>query len=282
MMALRNLLKSAKPIHNLARCYSAGAKLVDVKVNDQNGVATVTMQRMPVNSLNYDLLSQLVDAIDDLENNKTRGMILTSASNTVFSAGLDIMEMYKPQEEKCKKFWTTLQDTWLKLYGSSFPTAAAINGHSPAGGCLLSMCCEYRVMVNNFTIGLNETQLGIVAPKWFIASMQNTMSKRDAEIALTSGRLFTTEEALKVGLVDEIASDKEDALAKAEKFFARFAKVNPLARQLTKASLRGEDLQDLLDNKETDVDLFWFSVSQPMVQKSLDKYIEALKKKSGK
>lgn len=53
-------------------------------------------------------------------------------------------------------------------------------------------------MVNAFTIGLNETQLGIVAPTWFQASMRNVLSKRDSELALTTGRMFTTEEALKV------------------------------------------------------------------------------------
>lgn len=120
------------------------------------------------------------------------------SSNTVFSAGLDIMEMFKPDETRLREFWTTLQDVWLKLYGSSFPTAAAINGHSPAGGCLLSMCCEYRVMLPKFTIGLNETQLGIVAPSWFQATMKNILPPRTTEMALTLGTMFTTEEALNV------------------------------------------------------------------------------------
>lgn len=45
----------------------------------------------------------------------------------MFSAGLDIMEMYKPKEDRLRAFWVALQDCWLKLYGSPFPTAAAIN-----------------------------------------------------------------------------------------------------------------------------------------------------------
>lgn len=108
------------------------------------------------------------------------------------------MEMYKPDEARLREFWTSLQDVWLKLYGSGFPTAAAINGHSPAGGCLLSMCCEYRVMLPKFTIGLNETQLGIVAPSWFQAAMKNILPPRTTEMALTLGTMFTTEEAIKV------------------------------------------------------------------------------------
>lgn len=77
------------------------------------------------------------------------------------------MEMYKPDPEKVKLFWSTLQEVWLQLYGSTYPTAAAINGHSPAGGCLLALSCEYRVMCPKLTIGLNETRLGIMAPEWF-------------------------------------------------------------------------------------------------------------------
>lgn len=104
------------------------------------------MNRPPVNSLNLELLTDLSRTLDDLEANKSKGMILTSvrsiifcwidyhlnvlqwqSSKTVFSAGLDILEMYKPDPDRCKAFWTALQDVWLKLYGSNYPTAAAIN-----------------------------------------------------------------------------------------------------------------------------------------------------------
>lgn len=105
------------------------------------------------------------------------------------------------------------------------------------------MSCEYRVMLDNLTIGLNETQLGIVAPNWFICTMQNTISKRNSELALTSGRLFKTGEALQIGLVDEIAADKNDALVKSEAFISRFARIPPLARAATKIALRGADIK---------------------------------------
>jgi Delta3-Delta2-enoyl-CoA isomerase len=201
------------------------------------------------------------------------------SSSTVFSAGLDIMEMYKPDSKRLREFWSTLQDVWLKLYGSPMPTAAAINGHSPAGGCLLAMCCEYRVMLPKFTIGLNETQLGIVAPTWFMATMKNTIASREAEKALTLGTLFTTDEALRIGLVDEIAADKTEALAKCEAFLARFRKIPPMARAITKQNFRNRDIQELEDNRTSDVDLFEAAVSNPKVQKSLEVYIEALKNK---
>ncbi|XP_026464078.1 enoyl-CoA delta isomerase 1, mitochondrial-like [Ctenocephalides felis] len=262
------------------RKFSSNAeKFVDLAVNEQTGFATITMQRLPVNSLNLELLTQLSDSFDQVEENKCRGMILTSASNKVFSAGLDITEMYKPNDDRLKAFWSKLQEVWLKLYGSSYPTVAAINGHSPAGGCLLALSCEYRVMVNAFTIGLNETQLGIVAPTWFQASMRNVLSKRDSELALTTGRMFTTEEALKAGLIDEVANDKADALARAEQFLLRFKRVSPQARTITKLALRAEDLKALEENRDQDVQLFVFAVKDPKVQKGLGVYMESLKTK---
>jgi len=66
------------------------------------------------------------------ENKPTVFISVLQAAATVFSAGLDILEMYKPKPERVTAYWTTLQDMWLKLFGSSYPTAAAINVSSVA------------------------------------------------------------------------------------------------------------------------------------------------------
>ena len=269
-------------IRELSSTRSTTAKLTNVEVNEVNGIATITMNRPPVNGLNLELLRDLRESIDEVESNKSRGLILTSSSHSIFSAGLDILEMYKPDQERLKNFWTTLQDTWLALYGSSVPTAAAINGHSPAGGCLLATSCEYRVMLPSFTIGLNETQLGIVAPKWFMSSYLNVLPRRTAELALTQGKMFTTDEALRVGLIDEVATNKEEALAKCEQFIGTFAKLNLFARGMTKHQFRASDLQQLEEERDKDLEAFLFFVNQPSVQKGLGVYLESLKKKSKK
>lgn len=186
-------------------------------------------------------------------------------------------ELYKPDPKRGREFWGNFQDVFLKLYGSSFPTAAAIHGHSPAGGCLLAMSCEYRVMCPKFTIGLNETKLGIVAPWWLMEAMKKTIPIRQAEMALTLGKLFTTDEALKIGLIDEIAIDKKDAIEKCEKFLLKFQKVNSAARHATKMQLRGDFIKKLADSKEADIDVFMNFVVQPNIQKSLGLYINVMK-----
>uniref|UniRef100_A0A8W7NYV5 Uncharacterized protein n=1 Tax=Anopheles coluzzii TaxID=1518534 RepID=A0A8W7NYV5_ANOCL len=233
---LRVLQRSSRMVAPAARNFSSEAgnnKLVITEVDDKTGYATVTLNRPPVNSLSLELLRAISQTLDDLQNNKSRGMILTS-------------------------------------------------GHAPAGGCLLSLCCEYRVMCPNYTIGLNETQLGIVAPTWFQASLRNTISRRESELALTLGKMYTTDEALKVGMIDEIAENKEKALEQAVAFLNRFRKISPMARAMTKQALRSKDIVELEDNRSQDIDLFVYAVNQPAVQKGLEVYLESLKKKAQK
>ncbi|XP_076264623.1 enoyl-CoA delta isomerase 1, mitochondrial-like [Rhynchophorus ferrugineus] len=276
-MAFRSLTKTIA-FSRFSRSFSAASNLVRVEVSDKSGIATVTLQRAPVNSLNLEILADFKQSLKELEKNKCRGAILTSAFKT-FSAGLDINEMYKPEIDRAKKWWTTLQDVYELLYGSSYPTVAFINGAAPAGGCLLSMCCEYRVMVPNSIIGLNETQLGIVAPAWFANTMENIIGKRQTELALTTGRLFSTEEAFKIGLIDEIVQGKEDGINRANAFFSKFSKISPFARNLSKQIVRGDTLKKMSKNRENDLNLFLQTISQDSVQKGLGFYIESLKKK---
>lgn len=126
------------------------------------GYAIVKMNKSPVNSLSLEFLTELNINLDKLEqNNDINGVILTSNLSTVFSAGLDIMEMYQCKQERLAQFWHTFQEFFIKLYGSNKVYIAAINGQAPAGGCMIALCCDYRIMVNEprFRIGLNETLL---------------------------------------------------------------------------------------------------------------------------
>ncbi|XP_015116527.1 enoyl-CoA delta isomerase 1, mitochondrial [Diachasma alloeum] len=265
----------------LSRLYSSNSKFLDVTQNEKTGVSTISLNRAPVNSLNLDILRELKESLEKLKKDGSKGLILTSSLPTVFSGGLDIMEMYKPDIKRCTEFWNTLQDTWILLNELEIPTVAAINGASPAGGCLLAISCEYRIFVDGkHTIGLNETKLGIVAPFWFQEPYIKTIGQRRAELALLRGDLFTPQQALEIGLVDELASSKEDALAKAEKYIESYRQISPRARAMTKKSLRESMIQNLVKNRETDTVVFISAITNPGIQTSLGLYIESLKKKA--
>lgn len=284
MMSLATFVsKSVKPILRVStttRIQSASLSSL-VKLEERQGYAVVSMQKPPVNSLSLEMIQALSESLTELEKSKCKGFILTSALPGVFSAGLDIREMYKSPEERLRKFWSSLQTLWLQLYGSKMASVALINGHAPAGGCLLAMCCDSRVMVNGKSkIGLNETRLGIVAPSWFKDTFVNTVGVRQSERALQLGTLFSVEEAHKIGLVDQVAPDLETATKVAEEDLKEFLQVPAMARSLSKMRIREGALKDLSANRESDINLFVnFAMSEP-VQIGLGKYLENLAKKN--
>lgn len=138
------------------------------------------------------------------------------------------------------------------------------------------MSCEYRVMLPKYTIGLNETQLGIVAPWWFMVTMRNCISSRDAEMALTLGTLFKTDQALRIGMIDEIAADKAEAIEKCNKFLLQYREIPAAARAATKNLMRGKDIQKLKDTRVADTELFASVITDKKIQKSLGFFVMIL------
>jgi len=279
---LGNLCKNACKVSRARfslSCPAAGNVSV---VTDEKGIAVVSMDKAPVNSLNTELIQELTSAIVSTSST-AKGIVLTSSLPTVFCAGLEITEMYQPDLAKLGVFWGSLQDLWIELYSCKVPTAAAIIGHSPAGGCLLSMCCDYRAMVGpKYTIGLNETQLGIVAPFWFKDTMVNTIGLRQTELALMLGTLFTAQQALSIGLVDQVVDTREECMEAASKVVGQLAKIPSEARHVSKMLMRQPTLDKLTSSKQEDIDHFSNFITQPIIQKPMGMYLEALKAKSKK
>lgn len=82
-------------------------------------------------------------------------------------------------------------------------------------------------------------------------------------------------------MIDETAANKEEALVKSVRWLDQFKKISPEARSITKQALRAADIRQLDENRDQDVDLFLFAITQKKVQKGLEMYLESLKKKSG-
>ncbi|KAF5895189.1 enoyl-CoA delta isomerase 1, mitochondrial, partial [Clarias magur] len=191
---------------------SSSSSKIHVDLDSSTGIAVLKFQSPPVNSMNLDFLTEFSISLEKLELDRScRGVILTSALPKIFSAGLDILDMYGKNPEHYAEYWKAVQDMWLKLYGYRKITIAAINGSSPAGGCLMSLSCDYRIMADNprYNIGLNETRLGIVAPFWFKDSIVNTVGHRTAELSLQFGVMYGPSDALKIGLVDQLAPEAD-------------------------------------------------------------------------
>ncbi|KAK5599385.1 dodecenoyl-CoA isomerase [Crenichthys baileyi] len=296
-MAWRAALRSKAVIPALLSCSSHGrlcasptfitqrnnstSPKIKVDYDQTTGVAVMHMQSPPVNSLSLDFLTELCISLEKLEMDKgCRGLIITSNQPKVFSAGLDILEMYGKSPEHCGEFWKVVQEMWLKLYGSNMVTIAAINGSSPAGGCLLSLTCDYRIMADNplYSIGLNETQLGIVAPFWFKETMVNTVGHRNTEVALQLGLLYKPAEALKIGLVDQLVPE-DQVFSVATQTMTKWLTIPEHARQITKSMMRNPTIDKLRTNREADIQNFVSFITKESIQKSLRMYMEMLKQR---
>ncbi|XP_029914854.1 enoyl-CoA delta isomerase 1, mitochondrial [Myripristis murdjan] len=254
---------------------------INVDFDRSTGVAVMRMQSPPVNSMSLDFLTEFSISLEKLEMDKScRGLIITSSLPKIFSAGLDIMEMYGKSPESCGVFWKAVQEMWLKLYGSNMVTIAAINGSSPAGGCLMSLACDYRIMAENprYSIGLNETQLGIVAPFWFKDTMVSTVGHRTTEVALELGLLYSAPEALRVGLVDQLVPE-DQVLQTATDTMAKWLAIPDHARQISKSMMRKPTIDKLMSNREADIQNFVTFITKDSIQKSLRMYLEMLKKR---
>ncbi|XP_032816783.1 enoyl-CoA delta isomerase 1, mitochondrial [Petromyzon marinus] len=264
--------------HAQVRHYSSSDKL-SIDMDDKTGVAVLKLSNPPVNSLSLELLTELAIGLDKLEMNPScRGVIMTSAHPHIFSAGLDVSEMMGKPTEHYREFWRAVQEMWLKLYGSSLVTIAAINGSSPAGGCLMAMCCDYRLMADNpkYSIGLNETKLGIVAPFWFRDTMMGVVGTRVTERSLQLGLMYSPAEAVHVGLVDRTVPE-ETVFEEARTEMARWLKIPDHARQITKSMMRKTTIDHLLAQRDSDISNFANFISKDSIQKSLTAYMQALR-----
>jgi 3,2-trans-enoyl-CoA isomerase len=106
------------------------------------------MARAPVNSLNIELLGALKASLLESKENRSTGIILTSSLPSIFSAGLDIVEIYNSDAKGLSNFWHAVQDTWLTLYSLEIPVAAAIQVLILSRAMLLCICACHIFMCN--------------------------------------------------------------------------------------------------------------------------------------
>jgi Delta3-Delta2-enoyl-CoA isomerase len=172
---------------------------------DHESVRELRLNRPPVNALSIELISALRRAIEEAPQQGVRALVISGAPGR-FSAGLDLPLLLTLGETEMKMLWDELYSLLRSIATSPVPIVAAITGHAPAGGAVLSLFCDWRVMAaGDFKIGLNEVQVGIPLPPVILAGLRRLVGFRLAERLAVSGALISPADALHVGLVDELA-----------------------------------------------------------------------------
>ena len=288
VMMMSRLWRGARLAPRVARrafSSSAEARPSALVVQQQDdGVVSMQLSSKPVNGLSLDVCREFTATLKDLEaNSAVRGMVLGSAVKGIFSAGLDLRSLLITPEQTADDlatFWTAVQELWLTLYMSRLATVAAISGHCPAGGCLLALSCDARVMVEgSYRMGLNEVHLGLVAPPWLSTMLKDTVGRRQAEWMLQLGQLLSADEALHVGMIDEVVPLASLHGASNAKMMELLS-IPDGARAMAKQQVRRDAAAALRDFQNEDLDEFMSLITDPSVQMSLVAYLQSLKKKA--
>ena len=241
----------------------------------------VQMNRGKVNAINHEMVNELSEVFNILENDpEVKGVILTGKPH-YFSAGLDLIELYRYDEKQIQEFFTAFGGLYLQLVQFKKPFISAITGHSPAGGCVLAVTSDNRFMAEGdiYVIGLNEVAVNIQISQNLTEIYAFWMGDGLAHRYILEGKLLNGKEALAAGLVDELVP-LDKVLERSEKQMKHYLKANQEILINTKKKLR-KHLWDKLDpnaeNSLKEATILWW---KPEIRSKMKAYVESFTNKN--
>lgn len=203
---------------------------MSLRVEKEQHLCLITLNRPEVyNSLNREIVLFLREELERLADDKSvRAVIITGEGEKAFCAGADLKERQTMTPEQVLQFLKTLQDTLLTLERLPKPVIAAINGVAFGGGTELALACDLRIMSRHAKMGLTETSLGIIPGGGGTQRLPRLIGKGKAKELIYTARHVDAEEALAIGLVNQVVEPAE-LLDAARRLAADIAKNAPLA-----------------------------------------------------
>jgi enoyl-CoA hydratase/carnithine racemase len=208
-----------------------------VTLTREDGTAVIRMQGRHGNAINPDLLRGLAAAFGAAETDKRIQAVLLASGGKLFSPGLDLQELLPLDRPAMAAFMDQFCATLAALYTFPKPVLAAVSGHAVAGGAVLAMTADMRILKQGVRIGLNEVKVGVPLPYGVAQLLRETVHRPAlTEIALL-GRNYSDQEAVAVGFASEVVNeDGFDAACRQR--LAEFAEKDASALALTKRYLR--------------------------------------------
>lgn len=192
-----------------------------VASESRGAVRIVTMDRPKANPLNDALVTELAAAIHDAREDATvRAVVLNSALDGYFSVGFDLREVFDYDRDHMAAFWTRFVNLYEGLYDFPKPIVAALTGHTFAGGIILALAADVRVMARGpFGLGVSGINLGLALPRGVMNMAINAIGPGHARRLFLTGETISPETALCMGLVHELTPPEntlDRAVARAE------------------------------------------------------------------
>jgi enoyl-CoA hydratase/carnithine racemase len=172
---------------------------------DHGPIRELRLARPPVNALDPMLVATLREELERAVAMGREAIVLSGGPGR-FSGGLDVPALLKLDRPGITLAWTDFFALLRDLADCPVPIAAALTGHSPAGGTVLALYADHRVLAEGaYMIGLNEVRVGLPVPDVLLRALTFVVGERRAARLATGGLLIGPDEALDVGLVDETA-----------------------------------------------------------------------------
>jgi len=178
--------------------------LIMIRTIDHGAVRELQLNRPPANALSLELIVALKRAVESSPQEGARSLVLSGLPGK-FSAGLDVPQLLTLDHGAIATIWRELYALLRALALSPIPIVAAITGHATAGGTVLPLFCDWRIVAQgDWKIGLNEVQVGLPLPPVIFAGLRRLIGPHQAERLAVGGRLISPDEAGRIGLVDEV------------------------------------------------------------------------------
>jgi len=210
----------------------------------KNAIAYLTVNRPKVlNALNIATIEELGAAFTEIREDATvRVVILTGAGEKAFVAGADIGEIAKLDEASGKELARRGQAVFDLIENLGKPVIACVNGFALGGGCELAMACTLRLASENAKFGQPEVKLGLIPGYGGTQRLPRLVGKGMAMQLMLTGEIITSQEALRIGLVNEV-TPPADLMARAEALARKILANAPLAVQhMMEAVNRGMEM----------------------------------------
>lgn len=239
-------------------------------------ILELRLARPPVNAIDPGLVAALRAAIEAAPAQGVRGIVLAGRPG-MYSGGLDVPALLALDRPALRAFLRGFFELCGAIACSPVPIVAAITGHSPAGGAVLSIFCDYRIMARSvdpakpFRIGLNEVQVGLSVPVVIQAGLQRLVGTYRAERLMVAGTMLDPEEALRIGFVDELA-DVDHVVPRAILWLQDLLRLAPFAMSTTRRLARRDLVEAFADPGKWMLDEFseaWFGEETQGVLKAL-------------
>jgi len=193
-------------------------------------IGLITLNRPEVlNALNRQMLAELSAAMDDVRSDASiRGIILTGSGSKAFAAGSDMTELSQMTPAEAKIMASEGQALMDRIENLGKPVIAALNGYALGAGCELALACTMRIAAEQARFNLPEVRMGLIPSFGGTQRLPRLIGKGPALQMILSGDMMDAQEALRIGLADEIVP-KEKLIDRAEAVLLTIASNGPLA-----------------------------------------------------